>query len=105
MSLDQVLLARPWGLVAEKFELSVTDGIAEADINYSVRLGDEGLHVEIRDSDFRVSDFAVRTPIADRELLKADSVVVENVAARWPEQEVRADSLTIDGASADDGEQ
>ena len=100
MSLDQVQLARPWGLVADKFELSVTDGIAEADINYSVRLGDEGLHVEIRDSEFRVSDFAVRAPIADRELIKADSVVVSNVMARWPEQEVRVDTLAVDGASA-----
>jgi hypothetical protein len=100
ISLHEVMLARPWGIVAEKFELSVTDGIAEADINYRVRLGDEGLHVEIHDSEFRVSDFAVRAPVADRELLKADSVVVSNVLARWPEQEVRADSLTIDGASA-----
>ena len=100
ISLDRVLLARTWGLVAQKFELSVTDGVAGADINYSVSLGEEGLQVEIRDSEFRVSDFAVRAPIADRELIKADSVVVSNVMARWPEQEVRVDSLAIDGASA-----
>lgn len=100
MSFDQVQLARPWALIANKFELSVTDGIVEADINYSVRLGDEGLHVEIRESDFRVSEFAVQAPTADRELLEADSVVVSDVLARWPEQEVRIESLTVDGASA-----
>ena len=100
VSLDKLGLAKTWELVEERFELRVTDGVVGADINYKISMGDEELHFEIHDSEFRVSDFAVQASEIDTDLIHADSVVVSNVMAQWPEQKVEVDTLMIDGASA-----
>lgn len=100
VSLDKLGLAKTWELVEERFELQVTDGVVGADINYKITMGDEELHFEIHDSEFRVSDFAVQASEIDTDLIHADSVVVSNVMAQWPEQRVEVDALMVDGASA-----
>ena len=84
VSLDKLGLAKTWELVEDRFELRVTDGFAAADINYRISMGDDGLHSEIHDSEFRVTDFAVRANEIDTDLVHADSVVVSGVVAQWP---------------------
>ena len=69
VSLDKLGLAKTWELVEERFELRVTDGVVGADINYKISMGDEELHFEIHDSEFRVSDFAVQANEIDTDLI------------------------------------
>jgi hypothetical protein len=71
-----------------------------ADITYDVTMRDDDVHFEVRESEIRVSDFAVRAPGVETDLVKADSVRVSNLLAKWPEQTVEADALIIDGARA-----
>ncbi len=100
LSIDKILIANLWRAVGEKFEFELSGGALATELHYRATLQDDGLHVEVSEAEFRVTDFGLELRDTDTELLKAESVVVSGVNAKWPEQQVEADSLVVESAFA-----
>lgn len=100
LSFDKILLGNVWVAVGDKFEFDLASGDSAADLNYHIDFEDDELGLEIDEAEFRLTDLDLRNKDNDAELVKVDSVTVSGVEAAWPEQRVRAESLLVDGASA-----
>lgn len=100
LSFDKILLGSVWVAIGDKFEFDLASGSAAADFNYHVDFEDDELGLEIHEAEFRLVDLDLRTKDTDSELVEVTSVTVSGVEAAWPEQRIRAESLLVDGATA-----
>lgn len=100
LSFDKILLGNVWVAIGDKFEFDLASGNAAADFNYHVDFEGDELGLEIDEAEFRLADLDLRTKDTDSELVEVASVTVSGVEAEWPEQRVRAESMLVDGASA-----
>ena len=99
LDLDKAVIANLWPIIRERFEFDVVGGNVAASFNYAVDLDDGALRLRIDDAEFRLTELSLRTR-ADEDLASIGSITVSGLAASWPEQDIRAESLTIDGAHA-----
>jgi len=82
------------------FEFELTSGTLDFDLSYRVGLADDGLHVTVESADVVVADVGLRWPEHDVDLLQVRRFSVSGGYVEWPEQNVAAEAIVIEGATA-----
>ena len=82
------------------FEFELTRGSLDVDLRYQIGLEDDGPHLVVNDANVTITDFGFRSEEHDADLLQVDNIAVAGGHLEWPEQNVAADSVLIEGATA-----
>jgi hypothetical protein len=100
VTIDEILLGRSWPLLKPYFQFDLVGGSAGGRFDYAVEVHDDGLHVRISDLDYRIDDLEVTLRDSDTNLLEVSSVTITDLSGVWPEGEVGAASIDVEGAEA-----
>lgn len=99
-ALEGISLSNTWKIIAHLFKVDLTGGFIEIETEYQIGLEEDGIHLTADDASVRITDFGFQADEHDTDLLRVDSIEVNGGHIEWPEQEVAADSVVIDGATA-----
>jgi hypothetical protein len=97
---EGVHLANAWGVIAHLFKFDLTSGLIEVDVAYEIGLEEDGIHLTADDMNVKITDFGFRSEEYDADLLQVDSIRVTAGHLEWPEQNVTAESVLVEGATA-----
>jgi len=98
--LESVNLANSWRAVAHLFKFDLTGGVLDLDVNYQIGLEEDGIHLVANDAQVQITDFGFRAEEHDADLIQVDTISVSGGHLEWPEQNVAAESVLIEGATA-----
>lgn len=100
VSVDKIFLENAWPILEPYFEFDIVGGDAMGQFDYEVRPGDEGLHVRIHNLDYDLAGLQVEPRDSDVKVLELHELQIEDGHFSWPEGDVGAAQVTIDGAGA-----
>jgi hypothetical protein len=100
VSFDRILLANIWPALKPYFQFDLVGGTAGGVFDYSLELRDDGLHTTISDLDYRIDDLDLTLRDSDTNLLEVPLITISDASAVWPEAEVGASSIVVEGADA-----
>jgi hypothetical protein len=100
VSIDRILLGNTWPVLKPYFKFDLVGGTAGGVFDYSVELRDDGLHTTVSDLDYRIEDMELKLRDSDTNLLEVPLIKINDLGAVWPEAEVGASSIVVEGASA-----
>jgi hypothetical protein len=100
VSIDRILLGNTWPLLKPYFRFDLVGGTAGGVFDYSVGLRDDGLHTTITDLDYRIEGMELKLRDSDTNLLEIPLITISDANATWPEAEVGASSIAVEGATA-----
>ncbi len=100
LSLENATLERLWEAVDYLFDFELKRGDLDLDLEYAVGLEDDGLHLTVDGLDVSMTEFGFRWKGHDVELLEIEAIRVAGGHLEWPEQDVVAESLVIQGVTA-----
>jgi hypothetical protein len=98
--LESIQIANTWRAVAHLFEFDLTGGVLDLDVNYQIGLEDDGIHLVASDADIQIAGFGFQAEEHDADLLQVDNISISGGHLEWPEQNVAAESVLIEGATA-----
>ncbi len=93
-------LATTWRAIAELFDFDMTSGLLNLDLGYRISLQEDGPHLIVDGAGIRVRDFGFQWRDHDVELLQVDAITVSGGHLEWPEQNVSAEAVVVEGATA-----
>jgi hypothetical protein len=99
-NLKSVQIANTWRAVGHLFEFDLTGGVLDLDVEYQISLEDDGIHLVANDADIRIAGFNFQAQEHDADLLQVDNISISGGHLEWPEQNVAAESVLIEGATA-----
>jgi hypothetical protein len=97
---ESIDLPNTWRAVQYLFKFEPTGGVLDFNLAYQIALEEDGLHLMVNDADLQITDFGFRSEEHDADLLQVDNISVSGGHLEWPEQNVAADSVLIEGATA-----
>jgi hypothetical protein len=100
LSIDKLLLERTWPLLQPYFEFDLEGGTASGRFHYSVELHEDGLHARIDGLEYRLTDLLLEPRDADDRILEVDAVSIAGGHFTWPEANVGAAEIKVEGAGA-----
>ena len=100
VTIDALFLEYAWPLLKPYFEFDLVGGSAGGRFDYSVELGDDGLHATISDFDYRVEDLELKLRDADVNLFEVPLIAITDGSLVWPEAQIGAASVVVEGANA-----
>ncbi|HSL19792.1 MAG TPA: DUF748 domain-containing protein [Methylomirabilota bacterium] len=100
LSLENASLARLWEAVGYLFEFDLHRGDLDLELEYTVGLEDDGLHLTVAGLDLGMTGFGLQWRGHDVELLGVETIDLRGGRLEWPEQVVAAETVIVDGATA-----
>ncbi|HSN56821.1 MAG TPA: DUF748 domain-containing protein, partial [Candidatus Sulfomarinibacteraceae bacterium] len=100
LTLENATLARLWEAVGYLFEFDVNRGDLDLELDYTVGLEEDGLHLTVAGLDLGITGFGIQWRGHDVELLAAEAIDVRGGRLEWPEQLAAAETVLVDGARA-----
>jgi hypothetical protein len=100
LSLENATLARLWEAVGYLFEFDLNRGDLDLELDYTVGLEDDGLHLTVAGLDLSMTGFGLQWKGHDVELLGVEAINVRGGRMEWPEQVAAAETVLVDGATA-----
>jgi hypothetical protein len=98
-TLENNQLASMWRAVGHLFEFELTSGVINLELAYQIGLEEDGPHLVVDDTSVHITDFGFKSDLHEEELLLVDEIRVAGAHLEWPEQNVAADSVLIEGAT------
>jgi hypothetical protein len=99
-TLENNELASMWRAVGHLFEFELTSGVIDLELDYQIGLEEDGPHLVVDDTSVHITDFGFKSDLHEDELLLVDDIRVAGAHLEWPEQNVAAESVLIEGATA-----
>jgi len=100
VTIDALFLEHAWPLLEPYFEFDLAGGQAGGHFDYAVEIRDDGLHATISDFDYRVENLGVMLPSSDVNILEVPLITITDGSLVWPEAEVGAAAVVVEGAEA-----
>ena len=100
VTIDKIFLENAWPVLKPYFQFDLVGGSATGHLDYAVEVREDGLQVTISDLDHRLEDLEVKLRNADTNLLEVPLVTIIDAHAVWPEAEVGASAIVVEGADA-----
>jgi hypothetical protein len=100
VTIDKIFLENAWPALKPYFQFDLVGGSASGHLDYKVELREDGLHTAISDLNYRLENLEVKVRDADTNLLEVPLVTISAAHAVWPEAEVGASSIVVEGAEA-----
>ena len=98
VSADRIFLDNLWPILEPYFEFDVVTGQAAGRLDYSVQLAGDGLHVRIDGLDADLSGLSLQARDSEVDVLEVDAARIADGRLRWPEGEVGAARVDVEGA-------
>jgi len=96
---EGIMLANAWRAIGHLFKFELTSGRLDLDVNYSIGLEEDGIHLTVNDANVRITDFGFRSEEHAADLLQVGDIDVSGGHLEWPQQNVAADAIVIEGAT------
>jgi len=100
VTLDHIFLENVWPVLKPYFQFDLVGGSAKGRFDYSIDLRDGGPHATISDLDYRIEGMELKLRDSDTNLLEVPQITITNGGVVWPEAEVSAASVVVEGAGA-----
>jgi hypothetical protein len=100
VTLDHIFLENAWPVLKPYFQFDFVGGSAKGRFDYSIGLRDDGLHATISDLDYRIEGMELKLRDSDTNLLEVPLITITDGSLVWPEAEVGAASVVVEGADA-----
>jgi hypothetical protein len=97
---EKSALATVWRAVADLFDFDMTSGVLDLDLRYRLGLQEDGPHLVVDGADVRIADFGFQWRGHDVELLQVERMTVSGGRLEWPEQNLAAETVVVEGAMA-----